>query len=110
MTAVVPVAFSWHKQPLACHRWPAFHRCYRLIGLAALVVIEKPSQLVANTMRLVRELAELPILIVATPIIFTPDYRELVEPVGILKTVKEVGAFRAGTKGAETIAGTARLR
>ena len=67
-------------------------------------VIEKSPLLVANTMKLVEELGNLPILIVATPVIFTPDYGELLEPVGILKTIKEVGAFRAGTKGAEMIA------
>ena len=43
------------------------------------------------------------ILLVNTPIVFTADYTELVEPVGILKIVKEAGAFKAGTKGVETI-------
>jgi nicotinamidase-related amidase len=66
-------------------------------------VIEKRAQLIANAVELVEELSKLPILIVATPVLFTPDYGELVEPVGILKTIKEVGAFKAGTKGAETI-------
>lgn len=42
-------------------------------------------------------------LIVSTPIIFTPDYSELIDPVGILKGIKEVGAFKAGTKGSELI-------
>ncbi len=41
--------------------------------------------------------------VVSTPIIFTPDYSELDEPVGILKTIKEVGAFKAGTPGAEAV-------
>ena len=40
---------------------------------------------------------------IATPIFFTPNYQELVEPVGILKTIKEVGAFQAGTKGSQMI-------
>ena len=44
-------------------------------------------------------------LLIETPIIFTKDYRELVEPCGILKTIKDVGAFKAGEKGAETIPG-----
>jgi nicotinamidase-related amidase len=43
-----------------------------------------------------------PTLFVATPIIFTPDYRELSEPVGILKLIKETGAFKQGTLGAMT--------
>ena len=66
-------------------------------------MIPNRSQLVANMVDLVEHLRQLPILIVNTPVIFAPDYSELVEPVGILKIVKEVGAFRAGTKGAETI-------
>ncbi|WP_372748715.1 cysteine hydrolase family protein [Litorivivens sp.] len=43
-------------------------------------------------------------LVVSTPIHFTPSYEELTEPVGILKTIREVGAFKAGSRGAETIA------
>lgn len=69
-------------------------------------VIEESSRVtgsLANTVDLVEQLRSTPLLVVTTPIAFTPDYSELVEPVGILKTVKELGAFRAGTKGAETI-------
>src|SRR3989442_4000205 len=69
-------------------------------------VIEESSRvtgIIANTVDLVEHLHSTPILIVATPIVFTPDYSELVEPVGILKTVKQMGAFKAGMKGAETI-------
>lgn len=43
-------------------------------------------------------------LVVSTPIHFTPTYEELTDPVGILKTIKEVGAFKAGSRGSETIA------
>ncbi len=69
-------------------------------------VIEESSRvtgILANTVDLVERLHATPMLIVATPIICTPDYSELVESVGILKTIKELGAFKAGTKGAETI-------
>src|SRR4029453_842662 len=69
-------------------------------------VIEESSRVtgtLANTVDLLERLYPTPLLIVATPIIFTPDYNELVESIGILKTVKELGAFKAGTKGAETI-------
>ena len=57
----------------------------------------------ANVVDLIERARASPALLVNTPIVFTPDYSELIEPVGILKTVKEAGAFRAGTKGAETI-------
>jgi nicotinamidase-related amidase len=69
-------------------------------------VIEESSRLtsiVANTVDLVERLHSTSLLVVSTPLRFTPDYSELVESVGILKTVKEMGAFKAGTKGAETI-------
>ncbi|MBC8873555.1 MAG: cysteine hydrolase family protein [Planctomycetes bacterium] len=68
--------------------------------------IEDAQQVAAirqNTVELVAWLSSTPTLMVTTPIVFTPDYSELKEPVGILKAVKEVGAFKAGTSGAETI-------
>jgi nicotinamidase-related amidase len=61
------------------------------------------SQVLANTLELVKRLSSTPVVIVDTPIIFTPDYSELVEPAGILKAVKELGAFKAGTTGSETL-------
>jgi nicotinamidase-related amidase len=69
-------------------------------------VIEEASRVngtLTNTIDLLDRLASTPLLIVATPISFTADYHELTDPVGILKTIKEMGAFQAGTKGAETI-------
>jgi nicotinamidase-related amidase len=69
-------------------------------------VIEESSRVtgtLTNTVDLVKRLQSTPLLVVTTPIVFTPDYSELLEPVGILKTVKELGAFKAGTKGVETI-------
>jgi nicotinamidase-related amidase len=61
------------------------------------------SQVLGHTVDLVKRLSSTPLLIVDTPIIFTPDYSELVEPTGILKAVKELGAFKAGTRGSETL-------
>jgi nicotinamidase-related amidase len=61
------------------------------------------SRVLANTVDLVERLRAQPVLIVDTPIIFTPDYSELVEPTGILKAIKELGAFKAGTRGSETL-------
>ncbi len=75
-------------------------------------VIEEASRVtgtLANTVDLLERLSGTPVLIVATPISFTPDYSELTDPVGILKTVKEMGAFKVGTKGAETIPELRRL-
>ena len=69
-------------------------------------VIEEPGEaptILANTIDLIEGLLHTPCLFISTPIIFTPDYAELVEPMGILKAIKDAGAFKTGTKGAETI-------
>ena len=61
----------------------------------------KVSNIINNIITLVDKLEDT--LIISTPIIFSEDYSELIDPVGILQTIKEVGAFKKGTKGAETI-------
>lgn len=63
----------------------------------------KAVKTLENTTKLVEQLIKTPVSIISTPIFFTTDYTELVEPVGILKTIKEVGAFKKGTPGSETI-------
>lgn len=63
---------------------------------------EKTTRALTNTTHLLKRLND--VLIISTPIIFSPDYKELVEPIGILETIKNVGAFRKGEKGSETIA------
>jgi len=59
--------------------------------------------MLSKTLRLLEALADQPVLMISTPIVFTQDYSELVEPTGILKTIKETGAFKSGGSGAETI-------
>jgi len=61
------------------------------------------NQVLRNTLDLVADLVDTPTLLIQTPIIFTEDYAELVEPVGILKTIKDVDAFKEGTGGADVI-------
>ena len=56
-----------------------------------------------HTLALLNNLKSSDVMLVSTPILFTPDYRELVEPVGILETIREVGAFKSGSSGAEVI-------
>ncbi|MBK1724296.1 cysteine hydrolase [Thiocystis violacea] len=72
-------------------------------GVLHSVVEESVDQVLENTLALLRVLEKTDVLIVTTPIIFTPDYSELTQPVGILKVIKEAGAFKAGTMGAQTI-------
>jgi nicotinamidase-related amidase len=61
------------------------------------------AKALVNTIELLDELFLTPVTFIAAPIIFTPSYEELIDPVGILKVIRDVGAFKAGTKGAETI-------
>lgn len=56
-----------------------------------------------NTNRLLDGLQNTAATFISTPIQFTPDYEELVEPTGILETIVEAGAFRRGDPGSETI-------
>lgn len=58
-----------------------------------------PERVLAATVGLIDRLAATDTLIVATPIVFTPTYAELLDPVGMLAAVKARGAFQAGTDG-----------
>lgn len=67
-------------------------------------VVEESSRvtnIIENTIEMINKIEDM--LIISTPIIFSHDYSELSDPVGILKTIKEVGAFKEGSKGSETI-------
>jgi nicotinamidase-related amidase len=69
-------------------------------------VVEDPhrvDEVLANTLSFIRAVADTPMTIISTPIVLEPDYRAMASPVGILNTMKEVGAFTAGSVGAETI-------
>ncbi len=69
-------------------------------------VVEEPNRVdtvLSNTLALIRRLAPTPVSIISTPIVLSPDYRALVHSVGILDTIKQAGAFQAGTVGAQNI-------
>jgi nicotinamidase-related amidase len=60
--------------------------------------------IVSNTQKLISScIGSDEFIVISTPINFTKDYSELKDPVGILKTIKEVGAFQKGNIGAEVI-------
>lgn len=63
----------------------------------------KATNALENTLNLLESLSGMPVLTIATPIIFSKNYEEIVEPVGILKTIKELGAFNANSSGSATI-------
>lgn len=69
-------------------------------------VVEEPGRVddvLEKTLALIKRLAPTEASILSTPIVLTPDYRALASPVGILHTIKESGAFAAGTPGAQDI-------
>lgn len=65
---------------------------------------ERVKKVVKNTCQLLSQLRDSDVLIVETPIQFTEDYQELEDPIGILKIIKDHGAFKRGSYGAQTIA------
>jgi nicotinamidase-related amidase len=68
--------------------------------------IEDPDRLtevLRNTVQLIEHLEKSPVLMIIAPIFFTSTYEELVEPIGILKKIKEVGAFRANSSGSAIV-------
>ena len=68
--------------------------------------VEEPGRVddvLEKTLALIKRLAPTEASILSTPIVLTPDYRALASPVGILHTIKESGAFAAGTPGAQNI-------
>lgn len=67
------------------------------------VVKDSVLKVVRNTIAVVERLEDSPVTLISTPILFTPDYSELVEPIGILKIIKDSKAFRADTGGGQTI-------
>jgi nicotinamidase-related amidase len=69
-------------------------------------VVEDPltvDRVLDHTLAFIRALAPTDVTIISTPIILAPDYRAMASPVGILNTMKEVGAFKEGSTGAANI-------
>jgi nicotinamidase-related amidase len=69
-------------------------------------VVEEPhrvDEVLANSIAFLKEAAKTPMTMISTPISLTPDYRALASPVGILDKIKQAGAFKDGTSGADTI-------
>ena len=70
-------------------------------------VFENPNSVdnvLNNTLAFIRALEPTGAVIISTPIVLAPDYRAMASAVGILNTMKEVGAFAEGTPGADNIA------
>jgi len=61
------------------------------------------TAVLTNTLLLLENVGDKFGLVISTPIVFTSDYQELVDPVGVLKTIKDEGAFKADSFGGATI-------
>jgi nicotinamidase-related amidase len=74
-------------------------------GILKAVVEESVSHndVLENTLALMDKAKEENTLIIATPIVFSDDYRELDNPVGILKICQDLGAFKKSSNGSNTI-------
>ena len=71
---------------------------------------EGVQRVLRNTTQLLDGLAASDTLVITAPICFSEDYSELENPVGILKAIKDVGAFRADSVGSQTIGELAPYR
>ncbi|NQZ31079.1 MAG: cysteine hydrolase [Oceanospirillaceae bacterium] len=75
-------------------------------------VFEDPAaveKVIDNTCQLIETIKETNLRVVETPIKFTEDYTELDNPIGILKMIKDSGAFKQNSYGSATIDKIAKL-
>ena len=56
-----------------------------------------------HTLQLIEAFKHTEMTMVRTPLVFSPDYSELENPIGILEMIRDAEAFKEGTYGAETI-------
>ena len=83
-----------------------FQNDYLSEGGALNSVIEhnaKETGVLENTLRLIEAIKHTEMPIINTPILFSSDYSELLEPKGLMATIKEIGAFQRGAWGGEVI-------
>jgi len=64
---------------------------------------EGRNKMLQNVLKILDTVEDEPVVVIHTPIIFTENYDELIEPTGILKLIKDTGAFKQGCSGSETI-------
>jgi nicotinamidase-related amidase len=60
-------------------------------------------QSLATTLSLIERLTATAVTMIETPIVFTDDYSELRDPVGILAAIRDLKAFRAGQPGSARV-------
>jgi len=62
-----------------------------------------PKKILPKTVKLVNHLKNLNVKVFHTPILFSSNYAELPNPVGLMAKIKEVGAFKRNTFGGNTV-------
>ena len=74
-------------------------------GILSSVIEEsaQTNQVLENTLRLLHKLVDSEVTLIETPIGFPDNYGETNRPVGLLKAITELGAFRDGSPGSETL-------
>lgn len=63
----------------------------------------RQSSVLENTLALLEQVEGTGISVLNLPLLYSRDYSELRDPVGLLATIRDVGAFRRGSHGAEVI-------
>ncbi|MCP4179493.1 MAG: cysteine hydrolase [bacterium] len=68
------------------------------------------KNILSKTVKLISELKSLDCMIYHTPILFSSNYNELPNPIGLMAKIKEVGAFKRNTFGGETVSEIKNLK
>ncbi|HIG06242.1 MAG TPA: cysteine hydrolase [Planctomycetes bacterium] len=61
------------------------------------------EKMLKNVFHIIESVDDDAVVMLNTPIVFSENYEELHEPIGIMKVIKEAGAFKSGTVGSEII-------
>ena len=64
---------------------------------------ERSDTVLRNTVHLIDSIKGSDVSMISTPINFSSDYSEMLQADGILAAIKDAGAFREGTPGAEIV-------
>jgi len=61
------------------------------------------TQMLEHTVNVLGAVKDTPVTLIHTPILFSSDYSELPNPAGLMAQIRDLGAFRRGTRGGDTI-------
>ena len=63
----------------------------------------RESQVLQRSLRAIEAANEAGVRVLSLPLLYSRDYSELQAPVGLLATIRDIGAFRRGSPGAEIV-------